>query len=119
MHPGRLATEIEIFLLASHEWVAVSEICRQFGITERMLRADGSRRPLLEKFAESSTHNGRNGFKHIAHTTVAERLEYKHNRLKRLVAERRAISAYNHALENCLTGDPRQERHSGQTILPL
>lgn len=114
-----LATRIEMFLLTRREWVPVEEICRHFQIPERLLRADGRRRPLCRHFAISSARGGKNGFKHLSLCDVAERLEYKHNRLKRLVAERRALDEYATAITNCLTGKhPHQEeRFTGQQTL--
>jgi hypothetical protein len=119
MTSGELATQIEIFLLNREGWVAVAEICTHFRIPERMLRADGKRRPLLARFAISSTRAGQNGFKHLSKTTVAERLEYKHNRIKRLIAERRALDEYTSAFHSCLTGKPQHERFTQQGLLSL
>lgn len=118
---SELATQIEIFLLLAGDWVPVEDICARFGIPERQLRADSGRRPLCRHFAISSSRNGKNGLKHLSLCTTAERLAYKHNRRKRLVAEARALAEYNTALKNCLTGKrPDQiERHTGQGLLSL
>lgn len=114
-----LATQIEMFLLVERDHVPVKRICERFGIHERILRADGKRRPLCHRFAISSSKNGENGLKHIAHCTVRERLTYKHARRKVLVANARALKEYDAALHNCLTGKlPEQfERHTGQRTL--
>ena len=113
-----LATRIEMFLLLRGDWVPVSEICQHFSIPERILRADGKRRPLCRHFAiSSSTH----GLKHISLATVKERIRAKHKPRKILIAAARAQRDYDLALHNCLTGKrPDQtERHTGQSLLPL
>jgi hypothetical protein len=116
MNLGELASNIEIFLLLQGDWVSVEELCQRFAITERLLRADGKRRPLCGRFAISSSTKG---LKHIRHATTEERITYKHARLKVLVANARALKEYDQALSNCLTGKrPAQvERHTGQGIL--
>ncbi|CAN5356173.1 hypothetical protein BH09VER1_BH09VER1_28770 [soil metagenome] len=119
MGTADLATRIEMFLLMRGDWVPVAEICREFDIPERMLRADGHRRPLCRHFAISSSKGGENGLKHLSLCTVRERITYKNNRRKRLIAEARALQEYGIASHNCLTGKkPLQiERHTGQGIL--
>jgi hypothetical protein len=121
MNSTELAAQIEIFLLAAGEHVPVKTLCDHFGIPERLLRADGKRRPLCHRFAISSSKNGENGLKHIRHCTTAERLAYKHARKKVLIANARALQEYDRALHNCLTGKhPNKiERHTGQGLLPI
>ena len=55
MNPGELATQIEVFLLLRGDWVSVEELCQRFAIPERLLRADGKRRPICGRFAISSS----------------------------------------------------------------
>jgi hypothetical protein len=111
------AAIIERYLLAARHWVSVEEICRACSIPERLLRADGRRRPIFSRFAISCSTKG---VKHITHTTVRERIKYKHSRLKVLIANRRALDEFTHALHSNLTGhNPTFERHTGQIILPL
>jgi hypothetical protein len=116
-----LATQLEMHLLCKGGWVPVAEICAHLGINERDLRATGRKRAIFARFAISNSAPGRNGLKHISLCSVAERLAYKHNRLRRLVAETRALRDYDLAVTNCLTGKRRQEfeRHTGQSLLPL
>lgn len=112
MNPAQ--TDIEIYLLAAKSWVSVEQLCRECHITERLLRADGRRRPIYSRFAiSSSTH----GLKHITYTTPAERIKYKHSRQKVLIQNARALRDFNQALSNCLTGKPQLERHTGQQTL--
>ena len=111
------AAIIEQYLLAAGDWVSVDDVCRSCNIPERLLRADGHRRPIFSRFAISSSTRG---LKHITHTTVRERLRYKHARLKVLIANRRALDEFAHALHSNLAGrNPTYERHTGQIILPL
>lgn len=114
-----LAIEIETFLLARAEWVPVEEICERFKIDQRLLRATKNRRPLCHHFAISSSQSGKNGLKHLSLCSLLERLAYKHNRIKRLIAEKRALKDYEQALHNCLTGKRPSllERHTGQLVL--
>lgn len=116
-----LVYQLEAFLLLQGTWVPMSEICQRFGVEERSLRATATRRAVFANFAISSSTPGQNGLKHMSFTTVAERLAYKHNRRRRLVAEVRALRDYETALHNCLTGQraAQIERHTGQSLLPL
>lgn len=110
-----LQTQIEAFLLTEDRWFSVAEICERFRFPERLLRADGRRRPLCGRFAISSSTKG---LKHISFATVPERLDYKHARRKVLVANARALKEYALAVNNCLTGrkPTLQERHTGQLV---
>lgn len=94
---------ISDYLLTRADWVPVEEICTRFGINERLLRAHGRRPSLISGFAISSSTRG---IKHIHHTTVNERLHYKHSRIKRLIAERRALKEHDLAVARCLTRNP-------------
>lgn len=116
MTPPDLQTQIEAFLLTEPRWFSVSEICERFAFPERLLRADGRRRPLCRRFAISSSTKG---LKHLSFATIRERLEYKHARRKVLIAQARALKEYNEAITNCLTGKKPtlQERHTGQLVL--
>lgn len=115
MTPGILATQIETLLLERETWVPVEEICATCQIPERLLRADGRRRPIFSRFAISSSTKG---LKHIKHTDARERITYKHARLKVLIANRRALDEFNNAIANCLTPTiPAVERHTGQMVL--
>jgi hypothetical protein len=113
-----LAEQIEQYLLTKGTWVPVFEIAQRFEINERLLRADKERRPICAGYAISSTRGGHHGIKHLKCCTIAERLAYKHNRWKRLIAEKRAIREYEHAVHNCLTGKRPEliERHTGQLV---
>lgn len=119
MDHGKLAILIESFLLTAKRWFSVTEICRTCSCPERLLRADGKRRPIYRKFAISSSTKG---LKRLSFTNVAERIQYKHARLKVLISNRRALDDFAEASRNCLTGKfPRQEeRFSRQaTLFPL
>lgn len=109
------ATRVEMLLLARADWVSVTDISQACSIDERLLRADGRRRPLCSRFAISSSTKG---IKHIRFATVKERIKYKHARLRTLIAYRRALDDYNTALHNCLTGKKPEiiERHTGQMV---
>ncbi|MEI6034492.1 MAG: hypothetical protein WCS65_09460 [Verrucomicrobiae bacterium] len=115
MSTGELANAIEALLLARAGWVSVDDVCSACQVPERLLRADGKRRPIFSRFAISSSTKG---LKHISLTTAPERIRYKHSRLKVLIANRRALDEFNRALTNCLTGKrPGQyERHTGQLV---
>ena len=115
MDPAELAPRIEMLLLSRGGWVAVEEVCAALEVPERMLRAVGRRPAIFARFAiSSSTH----GLKHLSLTTAAERIRYKHARLKVLIANRRALDQFNQAVHACLTGRrPTQtERHTGQMV---
>jgi hypothetical protein len=108
-----------MYLLLKKDWVLVDDLCAHFQIDERILRADGKRRPLCRHFAISSSTRG---LKHITNATTAERVRYKNSRRKTMVAAIRATREYNEALRISLTGKfPHQlERFSGQlTLFPL
>ena len=115
MNPGELASRVEMFLLSRGGWVSVEDVCSACDIPERLLRADGKRRPIHTAFAISSSTKG---IKHVSQTTARERIEYKHARLKVLIANRRALVEFTGAISNCLTGRrPDQiERHTGQMV---
>lgn len=115
-----LANRIEMYLLArGNVYVPIPEICEECEIEERLLRADGRRRPLCRNFAISSTKNGQNGLKHLFFTTPRERIRFKHAKLKNLIAYARALNDFKAAVRNSLTGSrPLQtERFTGQGIL--
>jgi hypothetical protein len=111
-----LATRIEIFLLTRAEWVSVETVCRGCEVTERLLRADGRRRPIFSRFAISSSTKG---LKHIRHTTARERITYKHARQKVLIAHARALKEYAQAVHACVTGKlpDLHEVHTNQGLL--
>lgn len=113
-----LQTRIETLLLTENRWFSVAEICSRFGFDQRLLRADGRRRPLCRSFAISSSTKG---IKHIAWSTVRDRLEYKHARRKVIIANARSLKEYQSAIANCLTGKKPhiRERHTGQLLIPL
>jgi hypothetical protein len=106
-----LALRIELFLLDKGDWVPVKELCRECSVPERLLRAAGRRKSIFSKFAISCSTKG---IKHIALTTPRERIQYKHSRLKVLIANRRALDEFTLAVTNCLTGRPTYERLTGQ-----
>lgn len=121
MNPNAaLITSIELYLNVRPRWVPVSEICEHFGINERDLRATSRRRPMCARFAISSQTRGSSGFKHIAHTTVAERLSYKHRCMRNLVAYARARRDYEQALRSSLdtTTVPATDAH-GQCVFSV
>lgn len=111
-----LATRIEMYLLALAEWVPVVDICRDCEVAERLLRADGRRRPIYSRFAISSSTKG---LKHLAHTDARERIAYKHARKKVLIANARALRDFDNAVSACLTGKlpTLTEYHTGQGLL--
>lgn len=100
----QLAHEIEAYLLAHPRWVPVRELEEHFDIDERVLRANGKRRPLLAHCAISNSDPGHNGFKHIRHTTISERLKAKHSYRKRLIAAARADRDLHRAIAHALDG---------------
>jgi hypothetical protein len=114
--PSAIALRIEQHLLARADWVSVAEICERFGVDQRDIRAKGRKQGhLLKPFAIS---NSVRGYKHIVHTTAAERIQYKHATRKNLVAYARADRQLAAALRNCTTRRPMpHERHTGQLIL--
>lgn len=110
-----LAKRVEAYLLHRADWVPVEDVCTACEIPERLLRADGRRRPITSRFAISSSTRG---LKHLRHATVAERLAYKHSRWKVLISYRRALDDYRHAVAATLhpTATPPREIHSGQLV---
>lgn len=119
MNHDELAIRIESFLLTAKRWFSVAEICRACECPERLLRADGKRRPIYRKFAISSSTKG---LKHLSFTTIAERLQYKHARLKVLISNRRALDDFAEASRSCLTGkfpDQRERFTQQATLFPL
>lgn len=119
MHHVELATRIESFLLTANRWFSVAEICRACECPERLLRADGKRRPIYRMFAISSSTKG---LKHISFASIPERLQYKHARLKVLISYRRALDDFEEAKRNCLTGkfpDQRERFTQQATLFPL
>ena len=119
MSTGDLANRIEALLLDRAAWVAVEDICTACQVPERLLRAQGKRRPIFSAFAISSFTRG---IKHLRFTTPDERIRYKHSRLKVLIANRRALDEYHRACTNCLTGkfpDQRERFTHQATLFPL
>lgn len=115
-----LASRIESYLLAHPRWVPIREIEEVFHINERILRASGRQQPLLHYCAISSAKPGSNGLKHYNHTTVKERLAYKHRRTRILIAEVLALKAHGLAISNAMDRTPPITTDlNGQTILPL
>jgi hypothetical protein len=114
MNLSDLALRVDLYLLNSGGWVSVDDICQHCSVPERLLRADGKRRPIFTRFAISSSSKG---LKHLAHTTARERITYKHARKKVLVQYARALKEFDTAVHNCITGRPRIERHTGQALL--
>jgi hypothetical protein len=115
MDPTPLADRIEALLLSRGGWVAVEEVCSACDVPERLLRRDKRRKPIFSGFAISSSTKG---IKHIDFATRPERITYKHSKQKVIIAYRRALDEYKHAISNCLTGKrPNQvERHTGQMV---
>lgn len=116
-----LSDRLESYLFAEPRWVPVAEICERFGIEERVLRAEGRRRPVHADFAISSARPGAHGFKHISHASIKERLAHKHACLRRIIAGARAKKDYDRALRNAITGkwpDQVADAH-GQRVLAL
>lgn len=108
-----LSARIEVYLLTRPVWVPVEILCRDCEVSERLLRADGRRRPIYSRFAISSSTKG---LKHIRHTTVEERLAYKHARRKVLVANARALREFQFAVADSITGKPARELFTGQGV---
>ena len=63
-----LAARIDAFLLARQDWVSAAEICVEFGVADRALRATGRRHGLCSECAIS----GDKGFRHVRHATDEE-----------------------------------------------
>jgi hypothetical protein len=107
-------TEIERYLLDRPRWVPASELVAHFGLPDdRPLRATGRNPGPLSRIAVFSS----DGFKHIRHATVLDRIKCR-NRLKReLLSRVRRIKWLGEGITNCLDYiHPRQtaEHHSGQ-----
>ena len=66
--PDDLANRVEAFLLDRQGWVPAVEICTEFGLQERALRATGTRPGLCSDCAIS----GDKGFRHVRHATDEE-----------------------------------------------
>jgi len=116
MSPADLAISIDMYLRLAGGWVSVERVCSDCGLAERLLRADGRRRPIYSRFAISSSTKG---LKHIIHTTARERIKYQNSRKKVLIANLRAIRDFKLAVADATTGKfPLQfERLTGQAIL--
>lgn len=99
-----LAAAIEVYLLENPEWIPVARLCEIFQIDERELRRKGRKRPLCAFFAISSAAPGAHGLKHIKHATKAERLAFKHQTRRKLIACARADKELRTALANALSG---------------
>ena len=63
-----LANRVEAFLLQRQGWVPAVEICTEFGVQDRALRATGTRPGLCSDCAIS----GDKGFRHVLHATDEE-----------------------------------------------
>lgn len=109
-----LGSRIELYLLDRPDWVPVREICEHFEIEERILRADGHRRPLCRTFAISCSTRG---LKHLRYSSPRERIAYKHARLKVGIAYFRAVREFDEAIGLQVTGNPAFEALTGQRLL--
>lgn len=100
-----LARRAEEYLLDRGGWVPVADICRRFGVTERMLRADaarprGQRDGLLDHCALATEH----GLLHVAHSTAADRIRAKRRLRRHWLAEIRRDRALRAAIGRAHTG---------------
>lgn len=103
-----LAARIEAYLFTAPRWVPKAELCERFSIDERCLRRDRRTAPIWAAFAISSDRKGENGYKHLAHATVRERLDFKHRIRRNLVARARALRDYEQALSPRTPGEGRE-----------
>jgi len=106
--------EIERYLLDRPRWVPASEIVVHFGLPDdRALRATGRTPGPLSRIAIFSG----DGFKHIRHATVLDRIKCR-NRLRReLISRVRRIRWMGEGIHNCLdrvASSQTAEHHSGQ-----
>ncbi len=117
-----LAQEIEAHLKAAHGWVSKLQICQEFRVNERRLRADGDRPGLLDDFAVSSTREGQSGFIHNDFLPTADYLPIKHRIKRHAIAELRKTRRWDSSRKNRFVGTfPDQiERFTKQaTLFPL
>ena len=107
-------SEIERYLLDRPRWVPASEIVAAFGFPDdRPLRATGRHPGPLSLIAISSTE----GFKHIRHATILERIRFKNKIRREEISRYRRRRWFNEGLQNCLdklTPTTAAEHHSGQ-----
>lgn len=110
-----LKRQIELWLLTRKDWVAAAEICAQFKVTERQLRAKGDLPGLCSDFAIS----GDKGFKHVWNATTEEYTRAHGRILAHLKHEARRLRTWRLARQNQLTGRRSTlfEKHSGQGLL--
>jgi hypothetical protein len=107
-------SEIERFLLDRPRWVPASEIVAAFGLPDdRPLRATGRHPGPLSLVAISSSE----GFKHLRHATVIERIKFKNKLRREEISRYRRRRWFQEGLQNCLdkiTSTTAAEHHSGQ-----
>ena len=109
---------IEQFLLDRKEWVKSEELCKAFEVSERQLRAVGTRPGLCSAFAIS----GDKGFKHISHASTTEYLRFKHRLRRHAISELVRVKKLDEARHN-ITRYLRKkpdfifERDTGQGVL--
>jgi len=80
-----LAEQIEQYLLERGTWVTCAELSMKFGVRPRRFRKVGDQPGLCSAFAISD-YSG-NGFKHVAHATTKEWLEFKHAHRRHGISE--------------------------------
>lgn len=111
-----LASQVEVWLQLQPGWVPAAEICRQFGVEERDLRAVHDNPGLLTEFAISSHQ----GFKHVRNASRQEFLDFKHRLRKHALRElrrTRRLDAARHRLTTPAHQRPiRAELDGGQLV---
>ena len=109
-----IQSEIESFLLDRPRWVPAAEIVAAFGLPDdRQLRATGRCPGPLSRIALFSGE----GFKHIRHTTVMERIKCRNRIRRELISRVRKDRWLSEGIQNCLdyfAQTKTAEHHSGQ-----
>ena len=118
MFEPRKYQAIEQYLLAKRDWVSVRDICRLFGVRERVLRQLGRREGALTFCAIS---HPRKGIKHVACATTSEYLHAKHAMRRHAISELRRVAAWDRRRREVVRTIARPpiiiERDTGQLIM--
>jgi len=115
-----LKTALAQYLLRAPGWVSAWELKRKFDIDERLLRQSGKHPGLCSEFAISHPSIG-GGYKHIAHTTTAEWLEFKHAMRKHGIKELVRVRDLDKKRQEMRRGAPPVvfEKDSNQALMAM
>lgn len=106
-----LRASIESYLIEHARWVPARELVERFRLADdRDLRATGKTPGVLSRCAVSSSE----GFKHLKHTTVLERIQYKNRQKRRHIAAWRALKWHNEGIAAGLDQPRKFEALTGQ-----